>query len=121
MVDDVQKCGFNQLCLNDGSLYAHQRLMRKHNRPFGNGINFACKAECPQIVDKISRKQVQPFQIGNVLLGKTKSIDVFNGLLKPGGNRVAVSAGIFAIEQVENDLLAVRACFIVALHHGQLI
>ena len=43
------------------------------------------------------------------------------GLLKPGGNRVAVSAGIFAIEQVENDLLAVRACFIVALHHGQLI
>ena len=58
MVDDVQQCGFNQLCLNDGSLDTHQRLMREYDGSFGNGINLARKAEAPQIIDKALREKI---------------------------------------------------------------
>jgi len=48
-------------------------------------------------------------------------IQIFNRLLQPCGNCKAVAAGVLSIEQIEYDLSVICACFIVALHHGQLI
>ena len=48
-------------------------------------------------------------------------IQIFNRLLQPCGTCKAVAAGVLSIEQIEYDLSVICACFLVALHHGQLI
>ena len=58
VVDNVQQCGFNQLCLNDGGLDTHQRLMREYDGSFGNGINLARKAEASQVVNEVLREKI---------------------------------------------------------------
>ena len=121
VVDDIQKCCFDQLCFDNGCFDPHQRFMREYNCAFGDRVYFTCKAEILQIANEALRENMQTFQICDVFFCKAQIIQIFDGLLQTCRNGIAVAAGVLSVEQVEYYLSVMCACFIVALHHSQLI
>ena len=120
VVDDGQKGSLNQLGFHNGGNDLYQGFPGKYHRALGDGINISAEMEVFQVGQKVFVEEIQASQIGNILRGEPEAFDIVNHLLQTGGDGITAVAGVFAVENIENNGL-IRMGFEIALHHGQFI
>ena len=74
-----------------------------------------------QVFQKISVKDTQRCQIGNIFFCKMKVFNVVDDLLQTCGNGIAAVTGIAAVKCIENNSFVAVLVVKIALHHSKLI
>ena len=121
VVDDVQKRGFNELCLHNRRNHLDQGFARENDRALRNRVDITGKAEVPEIREEGGLKDAETLQIVNLVFREVQVFDIVDQLLQTGANRVAVALRIVAVKHVEDDSLIDILIFKIALHHREFV
>ena len=81
MVDLQKQSGLDQLGINQGRRYRHDRLIGIHDSSFRHGVNIPPEFKMQQIIQKFFRKQIFRPQIINIFLAEMKVLDILHHLL----------------------------------------
>ena len=129
MIDLRQNRSLDKLRVNQIGDDRHERLVRIHNRAFGESVNVAAKMKILEAVQKVFAENFLPAQVVNVRRAELHVLDVLDNLFQAREDSEAARVGVAAIEHVERhasifaavDEVAVRHRHFVEIHHhGQI-
>lgn len=121
MVQDQQNIGFDQLRLDRRRTHREDGLLGEDGRALRDGENVAREAEALKIFEEALVEELSAAQVGDVLRGEMKVLNVFDDLLQTGGDGKAAIVRHVAVKHVEIADLILHPADKVAVAHRQFI
>ena len=120
MIQHVEDCCLDELCLLDRRDDLEHRLTREDDGSLRDSPDITCEVEARKVIEEVFVKYIEALQVLNIIIGKMQVLDVVDHIRKSAAYRVTSVTWIFPVECIEYDDL-IRRVLKVALHHSQLI
>ena len=125
--DDVEQHRFQDLALQDGAAYPHQRLVREHHRSLGHRVHVAGKAGLPEIVEKgvlehaLAVVAAQPRQVFEVAGVEAETGEHPHDVPEPATHGETSLVRVLAEREMKHRFLRVGAGLPVGVRHRELV
>ena len=100
---------------------ADERLAGKDHGSLRDRPDAARELEMSEIIKEVLVKDPESAQIGDVLRGKVKLLDIIDQLFDAAHDGISAAAGVIAVESIEDHRAVLFVVLEITLHHGELI